>query len=332
MSSLFFLSTILLVSLLRIFWVTLTAVAWLPDPLPRDVTISDQSLMVVSEEGNRAVPLRIFAYNHGASSTQQQKRPLLVYFHGGGGCLGDVTQTHHPLLVTLASQLQCTVVAVDYRLAPEHTFPAAHCDAIASVEQIVAVAAQQDIEEEDDAYPSYLSNSNGQIVVGGDSFGANLALVAAIRSATVAGMVLLIPFVERPDAGYESYNEWWRIISPSLLRFFWWVYLDGRSIPKFIDTHSPTDVQLVFPLQTDPALLQANAPPAFVATAGRDVLRDEGMALADRLQSSGVNVSRHHFPRANHLSIAHSGAAHNTDHVECLRRLRLWFDALTATE
>ena len=112
------------------------------------------------------IPVRVY------SPAVDEAPPALVYFHGGGWVLGS-PRTHHSVTATLAQETPCVVVSVDYRLAPEHPFPAANEDAWAAIEWAAA-------------HPEELGARGGALAVGGDSAGGHLAAIAS-RQARDAG-------------------------------------------------------------------------------------------------------------------------------------------------
>jgi acetyl esterase len=109
-------------------------------------------------------------------------RPLIIYFHGGGWTIGDL-DTHHPFCLRLADQTHCTIMSIDYRLAPEHPFPAAHEDAMAASRWIIDNL-------------NALAPNNGEVVIAGDSAGGNLTLATAVRlpdEPRLRGCLMLYP-------------------------------------------------------------------------------------------------------------------------------------------
>jgi len=229
----------------RLLYRHMTSAAWKATKLPEDVTIEDQEIALKG----RTLPIRIFTFvNESVAST----KPLLLYFHGGGGSSGDLLTTHHHICVLMASKLQCTIVAVDYRLAPQHYFPAGPNDAIDSLENIAADTKRY--------------SCNNKIVVGGDSYGALLALVACSRAKaatkSLAGMFLLYPMLDSSEAGYESWTTMGKgyVITADLMYYFWWCYL-GVNCKTFTATHTAEEKQLAFPFQTPDDMLKASIPP-----------------------------------------------------------------------
>ncbi|MGN6203204.1 MAG: alpha/beta hydrolase [Solirubrobacterales bacterium] len=206
--------------------------------------------------------------------------PLLVYFHGGGWVIGDL-ETHDDPCRFLASRAGVRLLAVDYRLAPEHPFPAAAEDALAAFEWATANAERLGIDRE-------------RIGVGGDSAGANLAaatcLTARDKGAALPAMQLLIyPVAETAGT------------APSRRTFGEGFLLTRGDMDWFEDHYLPPGVD-----RGDPRVALLNAtdltglPPAYIATAGFDPLRDEGEAFAARLREAGVAVALQRHPGLIH--------------------------------
>ncbi|MBI5265136.1 MAG: alpha/beta hydrolase [Bradyrhizobium sp.] len=206
--------------------------------------------------------------------------PALVFFHGGGWVIGDL-ETHDVVCRKLADQGELIVVSVDYRLAPEHKFPAAVDDSIAATKWIAANAKQLGIDAD-------------RLSVGGDSAGGNLAAVVSIAARdgdgpAIAGQVLIYPAVDCALAHpSHSEPETSILLTHSVIRWFYDHYLDSTA-----DVHdwraSPARATTLIGL-----------PPAYVLTAGADPLRDEGDEYAERLKRAGVPVTYKHFPGQFH--------------------------------
>jgi acetyl esterase len=191
----------------------------------------------------------------------------LVYLHGGGWVVGDL-ETHDPLCRALAARAGCAVVAVDYRRAPEHRFPAALDDAWAATRWVAAQA-------------SVLGLDPARLAVGGDSAGGNLAAVVA-RRARDAGLPLAWQLLAYPVTVH-------RFDSPSYIELAEGYGLTRRTMSWYWDQYlaRPEDGASpdASPLEADDL---AGVAPALVLTAGFDPLRDEGEAYAARLEAAGV--------------------------------------------
>jgi acetyl esterase len=227
----------------------------------------------------RAGPLRAHLYRGDAAA----ERPLVVYFHGGGWVLGDL-QTHHAYCRALSEASGASLIAVDYRRAPEYPFPTAQDDCLAAT---LAIAERH----------RDLGPDNGGLVLAGDSAGGHLALCTALEGnpeldQRLRGLVLTYPVVDHYTQPYPSYADCatGQALTSALMRWFWDTYLAGAD-PAAAST------QRAFPLRS-PRL--ATLPAALLCTAGRDPLRDEGMAMVEALRDAGVDTQYEHYPDAEH--------------------------------
>ena len=198
--------------------------------------------------------------------------PGLVYFHGGGLVAGSL-DTHDALCRALARDAVCKVVAVDYRLAPEHRFPAAVEDAIASLKDVLDRASAFQLDPR-------------RIAVGGDSAGATLAAVSARHCATRAGLrpafqFLLCPVLdmEPQTASRREYGDGYLLDAGLMIR-------DLADYAPSCDIGDPS----LSPLRAENL---AGLPPALIHTAEFDPLRDEGAAYAAKLRRAGVAAEDH---------------------------------------
>lgn len=197
--------------------------------------------------------------------------PVVVYAHGGGFVFCDL-DSHDGLCRNLANRIGAVMVSVDYRLAPEHPWPAAADDLYAAVRWI---------NDNADA----LGIDAGRIVVGGDSAGGNLAAVTALMTRDrggpeLAGQLLLYPVIAA-DFDTESYRAFGRgYYNPKpALQWYW-------------DQYVPTVAERSHPYASPLGADLHGLPPAVVVIAGHDPLRDEGVAYADALETAGVSVTR----------------------------------------
>jgi acetyl esterase len=218
-------------------------------------------------EGVQAIPLRVY---RPAGVADSRRLPVLVYFHGGGWVIGDL-ETHDVLCRQLTAEAGVSVIAVDYRVAPEHKFPAAVDDAWAATRWIAAHAADLGVDAD-------------RLAVGGDSAGGNLAAVVALLARDAGGpriglQILLYPVTDlaSESQSYADLADGYMLTRDSM-RWFRAQYL--------AKTEDAADWR-VSPLRA-PSL--AGLPPALVVTAGYDPLRDEGEAYARRLREAGVSV------------------------------------------
>jgi acetyl esterase len=204
--------------------------------------------------------------------------PVLLYFHGGGWCIGNL-DTHDPVCRQLADQAGCAVLSVDYRLAPEHPFPAAVEDCAAALRFIAAEGASLGLDPE-------------RIAVGGDSAGGNLAAVCTLlaRDAEIAlaAQLLIYPVTDFAMA-HPSHDEFAEgfLLTREALQWF------GAN---YVGAGDPADWR-ASPLRA-PDL--SRLPPAAIIVGNCDPLRDEGCAYAERLRQAGVEADLHLHPGMIH--------------------------------
>jgi acetyl esterase len=223
-----------------------------------------------------AIPARLYVPHPKAESP----RPLLVYCHGGGWVIGDL-DTHDSPCRFLAAHSGAAVMAVDYRLAPEHPFPAAVEDAFAAYAWASANADR-------------LGTDPARIAVGGDSAGANLATVVCLmardQDAPPPALQLLVYPVTatgRELPSRRSFAEGFLLTRRDM------AYYEDHYLPPGIDRDDPRVSVLRAPDLS-------GLPPAYLVTAGFDPLRDEGEAYAQRLREAGVRVALRRHPSLVH--------------------------------
>jgi acetyl esterase len=221
------------------------------------------------------IPLRVYTPEGRAPF------PVLVYFHGGGWVIGSL-ETHDALCRHLANAAGCVVVSVDYRLAPEHPFPASGEDAYAATRWVAANAAA-------------IGGDPKRIAIGGDSAGGNLTAVVALMARDRGGpalafQLLVYPVTDAPSAGTASYrdNAEGYFLTAKMMDWFWNHYC-GKSA----DLGDP----YLCPLR---AKSLKSLPPALVITAEFDPLRDEGEAYAARLREAGNRATLTRYPGMIH--------------------------------
>jgi acetyl esterase len=193
--------------------------------------------------------------------------PIVVFFHGGGWVVGTL-DTYDPLCRALAAAVPAVVVSVDYRLAPEHRWPAAVEDAYAATLWASRHAAE-------------LGGAQHRLAVAGDSAGGNLAAVVALGARDRGGPAIAFQLLVYPALDAAGDTGSWReyadgfYLTAAGMRWYWDHYLGGA------DGAAPD----ASPLR---AAFLGGLPPALVVTADHDVLRDEGEAYAARLRGAGV--------------------------------------------
>jgi acetyl esterase len=243
-----------------------------PDPPP---IARVEDLVAPGPHGD--IPLRLYAPQPADAGVL----PVLVYYHGGGWVIGDL-DTHDVLCRQLARDAGCAVVAVDYRLAPEHRFPAAVDDCIAAT----AWVGQQ---------ADRLGLDATRLAVGGDSAGGNLAAVVALHARDHAGLppialqLLIYPATDqRRGAPSHAANGEGYLLTRQSMDYYHDHYL--------VDARHDADWRASPLLHEDLSRL----PPALVITAGYDPLRDEGLQYAQRLTESGNRAVLVNFERMVH--------------------------------
>ena len=231
------------------------------------------------------IPLRLYR----PEGVAERGAPALVFIHGGGWVIGDL-DSHDGVCRRIAQDANCLVVAVDYRLAPEHSAPAAAEDVTAALRWIAAHA------DEIGADPARLA-------VGGDSAGGNLSAVATVAAREMAVplrcQILIYPSVDNRAAppAYPSRDANRDVppLTPDVLAWFTRQYLPE---PRLRDDWRQSPI--VVPDK-------AGLPPALVIVAGRDPLHSEGLAYAAALEAAGVPVKRLDVPGMIHGFITMGG-------------------------
>jgi acetyl esterase len=229
-------------------------------PLPKVAGVEDRQ--VPGPSG--AIRVRILTPEAGGEAL----RPVLVYFHGGGWVLGNI-ESHEGVCRAVANASGAIVVTVDYRLAPEHRFPAAAEDAYAAVTWLSAHSGE-------------FGGDPDRIAVAGDSAGGNLAAVACLmardrKGPSLAGQILIYPITD-----YNLHNSSYRqcaeghFLSRAEMAWYWEQYVE-----KLDDRWHPH----ASPCRANDL---SRLPPALVITAEYDVLREEGEAYAGKLKAAGV--------------------------------------------
>ncbi|MEO8058718.1 MAG: alpha/beta hydrolase [Burkholderiales bacterium] len=223
------------------------------------------------------IPLRLY---RPLASNASTALPVLVYYHGGGWVIGDL-DTHDSLCRALCNESGCALVAVDYRLGPEHRFPAAVNDALAATRWVREQAGE-------------LKLDASRLAVGGDSAGGNLAAVVSIAARDsgdlpIAFQLLIYPATDqhRTAPSHTTNGEG---------------YLLTRDTMDYFTGHYITDAAQYKDWRSSPLLHPdlSKLPPALVLTAGYDPLRDEGAAYAEALTAAGNRASYVCFERQIH--------------------------------
>lgn len=207
--------------------------------------------------------------------------PLVVFFHGSGFVLCSL-DTHDGMCRHLAAGIGAMVVSVDYRLAPEHKFPAGPDDCLAATRWVAAHAAE-------------LGAETGRIMLAGDSAGANMAAVTALRvrdqgGPALAGQMLLYPVTDYYRPGTPSYaeNAEGYGLTAATMKWFWDHYLNhpGEGLEPYAAPLRAPDL--------------SGLPPAYVLSAEYDPLRDEAERYGERLSEAGVSTEITRRAGVNH--------------------------------
>jgi acetyl esterase/lipase len=244
---------------------------------------SVRDIVIPSQAGG--MPARLYSPSASAPG-------LVVYFHGGGWVVGTLDGWDASVR-NLAAASGCDVVSVDYRLAPEHVFPAAA----------------------DDAYDALVWAASGAgpaagrpVVVAGDSAGGNLAAVCALRARDFGGPPIALQMLVYPvvdcDLDRRSYHEY---DGDELI-------LNRRDMVWFWDHYAPDPATRANPYASPlRASSLSGLPSAYVVTAEHDPLRDEGFAYADRLRAARVPVEHRHYGSQIHAFFTFTGVLDDAD-------------------
>jgi len=242
-----------------------------PEPPP---VASVQDLVAPGPGGS--IPIRLYR----GIGTATENLPVLMFFHGGGWVIGDL-DTHDVVCRRLANAAGCAVASVDYRLAPEHEFPAAVEDAVAATAWIAEAA-------------DTLGLDGTRLAVGGDSAGGNLAAVVALHARDHGGPALRLQLLIYPATEFamthpsHSTRGEGFLLTHSTMKWFRAAYL--RRETDMADWRAS-------PLRAESL---AGLPPAYLITAGFDPLSDEGTEYGERLREAGVAVTHRHLPGQVH--------------------------------
>lgn len=244
----------------------------------------EDRVIVTGEHGAGELPIRLY---YPMGEDLPQLLPVLVFFHGGGFVLGSLEITDR-ICRYYAQHARCMVVSVDYRLAPEHKFPAAVQDAYAATKWVAENAAA-------------IRADHSRIAVGGESAGGNLAAVVSLMSRdrgefSLCFQLLIYPVVQF-SLDTASCLECGNKYNLTLDEMYWFrrQYLEHED-------------QIQHPLAS-PMLAPdlSNLPPALIVTAEYDPLRDEGEAYAKRLTSFGVPAKANRYAGMVHSFLNYSG-------------------------
>jgi acetyl esterase len=236
---------------------------------------------VTTSDGMLPGPGGELAYRLYAPANAAARAPGFVFFHGGGLVAGSI-QTHDRIAAGIAHATGCRLVSIEYRLAPEHKFPAAIDDAIAATEWVARNASQLGIDAE-------------RLVVGGDSAGATLAAVICQEALLNAGLSIMAQCLICPVLDFEG-------TSPSREAFGDDPLINRATIAADLADYLPDGIGTADPrISPLRATRLTGLPPAIIHTAEFDPMRDEGNAYARKLLAAGVAVEH----------VCHDGMVHN---------------------
>ncbi|MGE4617047.1 MAG: alpha/beta hydrolase [Gammaproteobacteria bacterium] len=222
------------------------------------------NLVFAGPESN--IPLRIYR----PRTQGDAPLPALIFFHGGGWVVGDL-DTHDHMCRHLAGNSGAIVVAVDYRLAPEHKFPAPFDDALAAVHWVDSAAAELNIDPK-------------RLAIGGDSAGANLTAAVALAVRDAGAPLLKLQLLIYPAVDFLADND-------SLKKNGTGYLLTKVAVEQFTGWYLPDRISRSNPhASPQQALDHSGLPPAFIQTAEYDPLLDEGKKYTDTLEHAGVEV------------------------------------------
>jgi acetyl esterase len=253
-----------------------TMVTLMDEPAPPLARIED--IQIPGRAG--AVPARVYDGVGGDGAD----RPGVAYFHGGGWVQGDL-ETHHGLCARLALSSGAVVVAVDYRLAPEHPFPAAVEDCLDAYRWLRSRGREIGVDP-------------ARVAVAGDSAGGNLAAVVSQQAAAAGEPIPTCQVLIYPALDFALDTPSHRELKDAHIiprdRILWYA---EQYLPADVDRRDPR----ASPLHAGNL---AGQPPALVITAGFDPLRDEARAYADGLRAAKVHVVYHEYPGQIHAFVS----------------------------
>jgi acetyl esterase len=238
---------------------------------PLEVPLARIADRLISDE-SRSIPVRVYTPEGSGPF------PMLVYFHGGGWVVGDL-DSQDRICRGLSFGAGCLVVSVDYRLAPEHRFPAALDDCYAATRWVLQHATE-------------IGGDPRRVAVGGDSAGAALAGGVALRArdegvGPLCGQVLFYGLmnyeIDEPSASMQEFANG-PLVSNDDIEYFWHQYLSNPAVEQHHAWASPVR-----------ASSHKNLPPAFSGTAEIDPIRDAGERYGALLSTAGVEVEQHRY-------------------------------------
>lgn len=244
--------------------------AVLDNPIPGPPVEINETREISIDTGEHILAGRLYR------SAPDEILPVVLFFHGGGWVHGTL-ETHDRLCAILAVRAKCAVVSVDYRLAPEHPFPAAWEDAVSSLKWVKAKHTELGIDKD-------------RFALAGDSSGGNIAAAAAQTLAgdkSIVHQVLFYPALDGSCSSDSYKGNHQGFLTAAQMQWYWEHYAPGelRSDPR------------ASPLLAE---INSNITPATIIVAGNDPLHDDGVAYLRVLKEAGVSAKLHDFPGAIH--------------------------------
>ena len=242
---------------------------WMTSPLPSDVTYADRDIPT------RAGPLRVRIYTPASIADGQ---PPVLYIHGGGWVTGGLGACHW-LCAHLASRLSAVVVSVEYRLAPEHRFPAAIEDCQDALSFLADHGSELDVD-------------GTRVIVAGDSGGGNLAAALAYWDAhhqrRLVQQLLIYPGLDLTMSSPSYSEDRSRLLTRDVL---------AKTVEHYLGPDADVKDPLVSPLLADSL---DGLPPAVILTGEHDPLCDDGRLYAERLREAGIPVAYRNYTTMGH--------------------------------
>jgi acetyl esterase/lipase len=244
---------------------------------------SVEDIEIPAHEGGQYIPARVYR------PSGQSNLPALVFYHGGGWVLCDV-ETHDEVVRRIALAANCVVISVDYRLAPEHKYPAGADDAYQALCWVFDNTSSLNIDAD-------------RIGIAGDSAGGNLAAVTCLRARDEAGPKIFMQSLWYPVTNIHTLEtESYKVMSEGYnLKREDMAWLKSQ----YLESPELAALPTVSPLLSGDL---SGLPPTYVMTANFDVLRDDGQLYAEALEAAGNRVSYECFPSLVHgfLNISHA--------------------------
>lgn len=262
---------------------------------PTDSRIEEVERLIPGPKGAPDVPIRIYR-----PKDVTGPMPVFINFHGGGFMLGDL-ELDHPRSLVMAAKTNAIGIMVDYRLAPEHPFPAAVEDCYASLEWVASHAKALNIDV-------------NKIVIGGGSAGGTLAAAVSLMARDRNGPNILLQMLLYPALDERGQTESMKkgtglyICDNQSVREVWKHYLSGQCLDEHgssghcLEGGDLEDALTQAPAYAAPARVKdmSNLPPVYMMTCEHDALRDEAIMYAMRLMNAGVPVELHHYAGTVH--------------------------------